>query len=517
MFFGAGFARKPRASGRLLWVHATLQRTAAVGAGQMPKKKAKPPLPVYTCRLCKVDCSGEASLLSHTLSHKHEMKARRRGVVDLVPNPEGLQPQPSEAFFEKLDAELNCSSAAAPIGSAGGRGAAGALNKSGGHDAKFYLTAFKCAACGSTISGPISFVEHCRGRAHAARAGHAGFAGLLPNDGGVTPPVPPELLADGAAGAWLASKDKLGVGELLAAPPPAPPAAPRPPMPPMALKLPPASLKALAKAHDAAAAEAAAAEAAAAEAAAADGAAAAAGTESDGDAARRRSQAPSRRSGGPGLVPPIVAGGPLASQRARLPIAAFRSELLAEIERGPVVVLQGDTGCGKTTQLPQFLLEEAADRGAALSIVCTQPRRISAMGVAERVANERGEPLGATVGYSIRLENKSSSATRLLFCTTGILLRRLEEDPTLQGTTHVVVDEVHERSVESDFLLMVLRPASADRAGPLLTIPGGARFSSGAARLVALRPPTRPPSDPHERHAGRSTVLRVRLEIAVYL
>ena len=84
--------------------------------------------------------------------------------------------------------------------------------------------------------------------------------------------------------------------------------------------------------------------------------------------------------------------------------------------------------------MPQFILEEAAEAGTAISIVCTQPRRISAMGVAERVAAERGEPLGRTVGYSIRLENKSSPATRLLFCTTGILLRRLEEDPTLTGT-----------------------------------------------------------------------------------
>ena len=202
-----------------------------------------------------------------------------------------------------------------------------------------------------------------------------------------------------------------------------------------------------------------------------------------------------------GLAPAVLGGGPLFADRARLPIYAYRENLLSLISTNQVLVVQGDTGCGKTTQLPQFLLEEAAARGAPISIVCTQPRRISAMGVAERVANERGEPLGATVGYSIRLENKTSSATRLLFCTTGILMRRLEEDPTLQGTTHVVVDEVHERSVESDFLLMVLRPASADRAGPLLTIPGGAHFSSGAARHAA-RQAARPARSPDECHLG---------------
>jgi len=98
-----------------------------------------------------------------------------------------------------------------------------------------------------------------------------------------------------------------------------------------------------------------------------------------------------------------------------------------------------------------------------VSIVCTQPRRISAIGVAQRVADERCERLGATVGYSIRMEAVTSAATRLLFCTTGILLRRLEDDPGLNGTTHVVVDEVHERSMESDFLLMTLRDLAARR------------------------------------------------------
>ena len=87
-------------------------------------------------------------------------------------------------------------------------------------------------------------------------------------------------------------------------------------------------------------------------------------------------------------------------------------------------------------------------RGAKASIVCTQPRRLAAIGVAERVASERAEKCGDTVGYSIRLENKRSAATRLLFCTTGILLRTLEGDSDLTefagstGVSHVLVDEV---------------------------------------------------------------------------
>ena len=92
-----------------------------------------------------------------------------------------------------------------------------------------------------------------------------------------------------------------------------------------------------------------------------------------------------------------------------------------------MVVVSGETGCGKTTQLPQFVLEEEieAGRGSECNIICTQPRRISAMSVAARVAAERGDALGQSVGYQIRLEAKRSAQTRLLFCTTGVLLRRL--------------------------------------------------------------------------------------------
>ena len=150
-----------------------------------------------------------------------------------------------------------------------------------------------------------------------------------------------------------------------------------------------------------------------------------------------------------------------AETRAALPAAAIKDDLLAALDAHDVVVVGGDTGCGKTTQVPQFLLDAAtrAGAGGAVSIVCTQPRRIAALSVADRVAAERGDPgpgaPGGRVGYHVRLDAAYTRATRLLFCTTGILLRRLAGDPGLAAVSHVVVDEVHERSLDNDFLLGV--------------------------------------------------------------
>ena len=96
-------------------------------------------------------------------------------------------------------------------------------------------------------------------------------------------------------------------------------------------------------------------------------------------------------------------------------------------------------------------------RGAEANIIVTQPRRISAIGVAERVAAERCERTGQTCGYSIRMENKRSKYTRILMCTTGILLRRLQCDPDLASVSHIFLDEIHERTVEGDFLLIILK------------------------------------------------------------
>ncbi|CAL0328781.1 unnamed protein product [Lupinus luteus] len=145
--------------------------------------------------------------------------------------------------------------------------------------------------------------------------------------------------------------------------------------------------------------------------------------------------------------------------RRSLPSFKEKEGLLQAIARNQVVVVSGETGCGKTTQLPQYVLESEIEsgRGAFCSIICTQPRRISAMAVSERVSAERGEPLGETVGFKVRLEGMKGKNTHLLFCTSGILLRRLLSDRNLNGITHVFVDEIHERGMNEDFLLIVLK------------------------------------------------------------
>ncbi|OIW12193.1 hypothetical protein TanjilG_28601 [Lupinus angustifolius] len=149
----------------------------------------------------------------------------------------------------------------------------------------------------------------------------------------------------------------------------------------------------------------------------------------------------------------------MKSFREKLPAFKMKSEFLKAVQKNQVLVVSGETGCGKTTQLPQFILEEEISclRGADCNIICTQPRRISAISVAARVSAERGENLGGTVGYQIRLETKRSDETRLLFCTTGVLLRKLVQDPELTGVSHLLVDEIHERGMNEDFLIIILR------------------------------------------------------------
>ncbi|KAI0335964.1 P-loop containing nucleoside triphosphate hydrolase protein [Cubamyces sp. BRFM 1775] len=163
-------------------------------------------------------------------------------------------------------------------------------------------------------------------------------------------------------------------------------------------------------------------------------------------------------------------------QRNQLPMAQYRQDLLSLLEMSQIVVLSGETGCGKSTQVPAFILEDQLLKGRHCKIYCTEPRRISAISLAQRVSRELGEPAGACgtgnslVGYAIRLESNINRRTRLAYVTNGIALRMLEGGSGQggQGTafdeiTHIIIDEVHERTIESDFLLIVLKSLLVQR------------------------------------------------------
>ncbi|XP_042353109.1 ATP-dependent RNA helicase DHX30 [Plectropomus leopardus] len=143
-----------------------------------------------------------------------------------------------------------------------------------------------------------------------------------------------------------------------------------------------------------------------------------------------------------------------------LPVDAHRERVISAVQSSRVVVIDGETGCGKTTRIPRFLLEESVrgGEGAECNILVTQPRRISAVSVAHRVAHEMGPALKKSVGYQVRLESRppEHSGGALLFLTVGVLLRKLQSNPSLKGISHVVVDEVHERDINTDLLLALL-------------------------------------------------------------
>uniref|UniRef100_A0A9J8DLM0 RNA helicase n=1 Tax=Cyprinus carpio carpio TaxID=630221 RepID=A0A9J8DLM0_CYPCA len=149
-----------------------------------------------------------------------------------------------------------------------------------------------------------------------------------------------------------------------------------------------------------------------------------------------------------------------------LPVDSYKDSVLEAVRSSQVVVIAGETGCGKTTRIPRFLLEGHVRRGegAECNILVTQPRRISAVSVAHRVAQEMGPALRHCVGYQVRLESRppERSGGALLFLTVGVLLRKLQSNPGLQGISHVIVDEVHERDVNTDLLLALLLSSIKD-------------------------------------------------------
>ncbi|KAK2598171.1 hypothetical protein QQS21_005722 [Conoideocrella luteorostrata] len=148
--------------------------------------------------------------------------------------------------------------------------------------------------------------------------------------------------------------------------------------------------------------------------------------------------------------------------RKSLPIYQYRDEFLAALEQYQILVIVGETGSGKTTQLPQYL-HEAGYTKNGMKVGCTQPRRVAAMSVAARVADEVGVKVGNEVGYSIRFEDCTSDKTILKYMTDGMLLREFMTEPDLSGYSALMIDEAHERTVHTDILLALVKDLARER------------------------------------------------------
>ncbi|XP_050715032.1 ATP-dependent RNA helicase TDRD9-like [Eriocheir sinensis] len=140
-----------------------------------------------------------------------------------------------------------------------------------------------------------------------------------------------------------------------------------------------------------------------------------------------------------------------------LPIFNARKEILDKISSYQVVIIEGETGCGKSTQVPQFILDEAVDKHQHCNIVVTQPRKIAASSLARRVCRERGWQLGKLVGYQVGLDTCRDTDTRLLYVTTETLVQKLIHQRRLDAYTHIILDEVHERDQQTDFALLIVK------------------------------------------------------------
>merc|ERR1719334_23592 len=173
----------------------------------------------------------------------------------------------------------------------------------------------------------------------------------------------------------------------------------------------------------------------------------------------------------------------VGESRTRLPIFPLKSALVQAVKDNPSLILLGETGSGKTTQLPRFLCESGAFTSGV--IACTQPRRVAAITVAQRVAVEMGVECGGKVGYAVRFDDHTTPGTTAIkYMTDGMLLREAILDPLLKKYSVVVLDEAHERTVQTDVLFGVVKAAQKARGRP----PGTSSSLSSSSPSPSLKP-----------------------------
>ncbi|KAK6174178.1 hypothetical protein SNE40_017502 [Patella caerulea] len=154
----------------------------------------------------------------------------------------------------------------------------------------------------------------------------------------------------------------------------------------------------------------------------------------------------------------------LYNKRSQLPVWEYKDKFMKMVTDHQMIVLVGETGSGKTTQIPQWCLEWVRARYNKKGVACTQPRRVAAMSVAQRVSEEMDIGLGQEVGYSIRFEDCTSSKTLLKYMTDGMLLREAMSDPLLEAYGVIMLDEAHERTLATDILMGLLKEVARQRS-----------------------------------------------------